>query len=454
MSFNCTYCNSNNIVQSGRRHNLSGTKQIFKCNNCQRFFSSGEFKKNRVNPEIIRLAVQLGKEKSLSEIKSLIDEKYSVKVSRWAIAKWLQKYGGKKMPKNAPKNDAFSKMLKNKKILITGGTGSLGKALAKALLNYDISVVRILDIDETAQFEMEQEFREKNPEGMSKLRFLVGDIKDKERLMNALKGIDIVFHLAALKHVKSCEYNAFEAVKTNVLGTQNIIEAALENDVEKVIFTSSDKAANPNNTMGATKLLAERLVTSANYYKGKKKTIFASVRFGNIIGSRGSVVPLFRKQILHSNTITITDPEMYRFMMAMGDAVNLVLECAKISRGGEIFILKMPVVKIVDLAEVMITEVTGKSNAVQKNVKISFIGPKEGETLYEELMTEEETRFALESKDMFIIPSIIWQFQKASANISYVDALPAKLRRYDTRNQSPITKDEIKILLHRAGALR
>src|SRR3989338_306090 len=297
MSLNCTYCNSNNIVQSGRRHNLSSTKQIFKCNNCQRFFSSGEFKKNRVSPEIIKLAVQFGKEKSLSEIKRLIDEKYSVKISRWAISKWLQKYGGKKMPIKKLKNDTFNKILKNKKILIAGGTGSLGRALAKELLNYDISVIRILDIDETAQFEMEHEFREKNPEGISKFRFLVGDIKDKERLINAFKGIDIVFHLAALKHVKSCEYNAFEAVKTNVLGTQNVIEAALENDVEKVIFTSSDKAANPNNTMGATKLLAERLITSANYYKGSRRTVFASVRFGNIIGSRGSVVPLFRKQI-------------------------------------------------------------------------------------------------------------------------------------------------------------
>jgi len=173
------------------------------------------------------------------------------------------------------------------------------------------------------------------------LRFLVGDVRDKERLQHAVENIDFAFHAAALKHVPLCEYNPFEAVKTNVLGTQNVIEVAMEGEVEKLITISTDKAVNPVNVMGATKLLAERLTISANYYKGLRKTAFSCVRFGNVLDSRGSVIPSFREQIRKGGPVTLTEPNMTRFVMSIPRAVDLVLKAAEIARGGEIFIFKM-----------------------------------------------------------------------------------------------------------------
>lgn len=184
-------------------------------------------------------------------------------------------------------------MFQGKKILVIGGTGTIGQGLVKELIKRNPKVIRIFSRDEYKQFKMEQELGR-----LENIRFLLGDVRDKERVQRAMEGIDIVFHLAAMKHVPSCEYNPFEAVKTNVMGTQNVIESAIHHRVERVVYTSSDKAINPTNTMGATKLLAERLMSSADYYKGGKRPIFASVRFGNVMGSRGSVIPLFKTQIL------------------------------------------------------------------------------------------------------------------------------------------------------------
>ena len=246
-------------------------------------------------------------------------------------------------------------IFKNKKILVTGGTGSIGQEILREILKYEPTVVRIIDVDETKQFELQQEY-----EDYDNIRFLLGDIRDKERLYRAIEDIDIVFHTAALKHVLACEYNPFEAVKTNVIGTQNLIDVCIDEEVEKVIFTSSDKAVNPTNVMGATKLLAERLITSANYYKGARKTIFSSVRFGNVLGSRGSVIPLFKTQIAKGGPVTITDKEMTRFIMSMCDAINLLFKATEIAQGGEIFVFKMDAIKITDLAEVMIEELAQK----------------------------------------------------------------------------------------------
>ena len=185
-------------------------------------------------------------------------------------------------------------------------------------------------------------------------RFLIGDIRDKERVLLAMEDIDIVYHAAALKHVPLCEYNPFEAIKTNVLGTQNVIEAALKSGVDRVISISTDKAVNPANTMGATKLLAEKLIIDANEGKGSKPTIFSSVRFGNVSFSRGSVIPLFEEQIRQKKPITITNPEMTRFMMSLSDTIELVFKATLLAKGGEIFILKMPVVRLGDLVDVII----------------------------------------------------------------------------------------------------
>ena len=231
-------------------------------------------------------------------------------------------------------------MFENKNILVIGGTGTIGQALVNRIVLQKPKVVRIFSRDEFKQHQMQQKL-----EGFRNIRFLLGDVRDKERIYKAMHGIDVVFDLAALKHVPACEYNPFEAVKTNVLGTQNVIESSIENKVKRVIYASSDKAVSPTNTMGATKLLAERLIVSADYWKGGKTPIFAAVRFGNVVNSRGSVVPLWEEQILNKREITVTDPDMTRFMISIDSAVALTLNACEMAKGGEIFVLKMPVVR-------------------------------------------------------------------------------------------------------------
>lgn len=293
-------------------------------------------------------------------------------------------------------------MFENKNILVIGGTGTIGQALVKKLISYNPQVVRILSRDEFKQYQMQQEL-----EGYKNVRFLLGDVREKERIFKAMNGIDVVFDMAALKHVPACEYNPFEAVKTNVLGTQNVIECAIENKVKKVIYASSDKAVSPTNTMGATKLLAERLIASADYWKGGKTPVFAAVRFGNVLGSRGSVVPLWEEQIINKGEITITDPNMTRFMISIDSAVDLTLRACEIAKGGEIFVLKMPVVKLGDLAEVVIENTCNKAGIPTDEISIKKIGLRPGEKMYEELMTEDESRYAVEYEDMFAIQPII-----------------------------------------------
>ncbi len=323
---------------------------------------------------------------------------------------------------------------KDKKILITGGAGSLGQALVKSLLKKSPAIIRVLDIDETRLFLLENELES------PKIRVFVGNVIDKDRLVRAMEGVDYVFLLAALKHVKSCEYDPFEAVKTNIFGIQNMIEAALINNVNKVIFTSSDKAANPNNTMGATKLLGEKLINSANHSKGSRRTRFSSVRFGNVMGSRGSVIPLFKKQISEGRDLTVTDPNMSRYMMSQSQAISLILKCTELTQnGGGTFILKMPVVRLGDLVEVLIEE-SGK-----RGIKIRKIGMKPGETSFEELMSEEERRIAIEKSNMFIIPSFL-SMHKAGIEIGMDDKIKDK-KGYDSRYEVPMTKEELRNLL-------
>ena len=290
-------------------------------------------------------------------------------------------------------------MFQNKSILVTGGTGSIGNEIVRRVLQYEPRVVRVFSTDENALFNMEQELQ-----SHPRVRFLVGDVRDVERVRRAVEGIDFVFHAAALKHVPLCEYNPFEAVKTNVLGTQNLIEAVMGNEnIEKLITISTDKAINPVNVMGATKLLAERLTISANYYKGARKTVFSCIRFGNVLNSRGSVVPLFREQIKKGGPVTITDPNMTRFVMSIPEAINLVFKAAEIARGGEIFILKMPALCINDLAEVMIEELAPQYGHDSKSIMVEISGKRPGEKIYEELLTRDEALNASETDDLFII---------------------------------------------------
>lgn len=285
----------------------------------------------------------------------------------------------------------WASAITNKKILVTGGTGSVGSELVNWLLRASPKVVRIYSRDEGKQFVMRKAL-EHNPN----VRFLIGDVRDKERLYRAMEDIDIVFHLAAMKHVESCEYNPFEAIKTNVFGTQNVIDCALEQGVEKVIFSSTDKAVNPTNAMGASKLMAERLITAAHYHRGPHKTIFCAVRFGNVLNSSCSVLPIFLERLKAGLPLEITDPEMTRFFVTLTEAVYLLLEAAAIAQGGEIFCRLMPVVRVIDLASVL-------AEAFRVPIRYEVVGPRPGEKMYEELYTEEEARRTYRIADLFII---------------------------------------------------
>lgn len=291
------------------------------------------------------------------------------------------------------KTDDF---FKGKDILVTGGCGSIGSEIVKKLITLDVSRVRSFDNNESGQYHLQEENA-----GNSKLRTLIGDIRDKERVRVAMKGVDIVFHAAALKHVPMCEYNPFEAVATNVYGTQNVIRAARENGVKRFISISTDKAVNPINTMGATKLLSEKIVLNAPL--GDDVTMFSCVRFGNVLNSSGSVIPLFLKQIRKGGPVTLTCEEMTRFFMSTEDAVNLILKTSQIMKGREIFILKMKALRISDLASVMIEEIAPKNGMRPSDIKILKIGIRPGEKIHESLMTEEERLYSEETEDMYII---------------------------------------------------
>ena len=339
-------------------------------------------------------------------------------------------------------------IFKNKKVLITGGTGSIGLEILQEIITYEPEVVRILDVDETKQFELQQEYGD--PENV---RFLLGDIRDISRLRRAFNDIDVIFHTAAYKHVLSSEYNPFEAIKTNVYGIQNVIEAAIDNAVEKVIFTSSDKAVNPCNVMGATKLLGERLITAANSYRGvASDTIFSSVRFGNVLGSRGSVSPLFKRQIQQGGPVTVTNSKMTRFIMPMHEAIGLLFKATELARGGEIFVFKMNALRITDLAEVMIDELAPKYGHSPDAIKREIIGTKLGEKLYEELMTEDESEMALESEDIFIIFSAMKKMSDIDKS-SYPSFSSAEVKAYTSKDEQYLSNAEIREILYEENLL-
>lgn len=323
--------------------------------------------------------------------------------------------------------DSMESFYKDKVILVTGGTGSIGSEIVRKLLELNPAVVRVLDNNETGLFELEQEINS------DKIRTFIGDIRDKERLMRALDNVDIVFHAAALKHVPLCEYNPFDAVKTNIIGTQNVLDAALDKNVEKVVVISTDKAVNPINVMGATKLLAERLTLSANYYTGGKNTVFSCVRFGNVLDSRGSVVPLFKDQIKKGGPVTITDPNMTRFIMGIPQAVKLILKAGVVAEGKEIFILKMPAVNIIDLAKAMIEELSPVYGYKPEEIKTEIIGKRLGEKTYEELMTKEEMIRAVDKCELYIINS-----KKTNSKECIV---------YNSNLVKKLSKDEIKDII-------
>jgi FlaA1/EpsC-like NDP-sugar epimerase len=338
--------------------------------------------------------------------------------------------------------ESITKSFEDKKILITGGCGSVGRKILEYILSFNPSVVRIFDINENFLFYFKRESKNEN------IRFLLGDIRDKERLIMAMNDIDYVFHTAALKHVEICEYNPFEAVKTNVIGTQNVIDAAIECNVEKVIFTSSDKAVNPSNTMGASKLLAEKLTVAANFYRGPKaRTKFACVRFGNILGSSGSVLPLFKDQIKNGGPITVTHRDMNRFILTQKKALEFLLKSMIFAKGGEIFVPKMPVMRVMDLVDVLLREYAPKVGKNPEDIKIEHIGIKSGEKLYEELMTEDEaSRCILVDGWIYVI---LPQFKELSdlEPSMYPNAKPFDGAKLKSSEYTPISKNELREIL-------
>lgn len=301
---------------------------------------------------------------------------------------------------------------KNKVILVTGGAGSIGSALVREILKFEPRAVRVLDNHEFSLHKIEGSFSE---EEKKMVRFFVGDVRDRDRLERAMDGVDVVYHAAAYKHVHLCDYNPLEAIKTNVIGTQNAIDAALHNKVKKFVFISTDKAANPIGTLGASKLLGEKITTAANYYKGDAPTIFSSVRFGNVTMSNGSVIPTFIKQIRNGGPLTVTSSKMTRFLMPMNEAVNLIFKATQKMYGGEVFVLKMKSVNIYDLADTLAEEFKLMTGAKSK-IKIQKIGRRVGEKTHEELIVEEESQRVLELEDMIIVMPTIEPPYQTSRN--------------------------------------
>ncbi len=282
----------------------------------------------------------------------------------------------------------------NKTILVTGGTGTIGSELVRQLVELKPKQIRVLSRDQNKQYHLAEKLGH-----YPGLRLLIGDIRDRERLDLAMENVDIVFHTAALKHVPSCEYNPSEAVKTNIIGSQNIIDMARKHRVKKVIGISTDKAVNPNNIMGTSKLMMERLFINANQYLTHLGTKFACVRFGNVAWASASVLPIWAKQLEKGNKITITNPEMTRFLISTDQAVNLVLKASQLTKGGEIFILKMPAIKLGDLAKIFIDKY-----ASNKKIKIFPIGNRGGEKDHEELIdTGDLNRDIFQNKELLII---------------------------------------------------
>lgn len=281
--------------------------------------------------------------------------------------------------------------LNNNTILVTGGTGSFGKKFISKVLQQNVKKVIVFSRDELKQYEMAQEFKDE------RIRFFIGDVRDKDRLYRAFDGVDIVIHAAALKHVGACEYNPFEAVKTNIYGAQNIIEAAIDRGVKRVIALSTDKAAAPINLYGATKLASDKLFIAANSYVGNKDTRFAVVRYGNVVGSRGSVVPLFKK-LRSTGKIPITDERMTRFWITLDQGVQFVIDSLARMHGGEIFVPKIPSMRVVDLAE-----------AIAPECEIEYIGIRPGEKLHEVMITEDDARKTVEFDTYYVIqPEFSW----------------------------------------------
>lgn len=328
-------------------------------------------------------------------------------------------------------------MFENKRILVTGGTGSWGHELVTQLLPRNPKEVIVYSRGESSQVAMNRHFED------SRLSFCIGDIRDKEALTAACQGVDYVFHLAALKHVPVCEEQPYEALKTNVVGTQNVIDAAVTNHVEKVIYISTDKAANPSNFYGMTKAIGEKLIVYANLLNSE--TRFVTVRGGNVLGTNGSVIHLFQQQIRQKGTISITDMNMTRFFLTLRDAVSLLFKASVESMGGEIFVMTMPTCRIIDLAEVLIED------SGVENVQIIQTGIRPGEKIHEILMSDFEslTTVIYDEQYLVILPTMNMPELKAH----YSQCSPVSFNSFSSA-YNLMSKEEIRDILQRGGFLK
>ena len=332
-------------------------------------------------------------------------------------------------------------MFEGKTILITGGTGSLGQALTKKLLALNADTIRIFSRNESKQIEMESKFED------NRLRFFVGDIRDTNRLYSALEDVDIVFHAAALKHVPKIEYNPFESIKTNVIGSQNIIDNSLKQDVEKVICVGTDKAVSPLNTYGATKLLMEKLFVSANNYVNpeKHKTKFVAVRYGNVLGSSGSVIPKFISLIKQKKSLTITDSQMTRFTITMDEALDFILNATKTGKGSEIFIPKL---KSYDMSLLLdtLSDLYGELNQ-------DIIGIRPGEKLHETLINHDEIRYTWEIENMYMLANPHYKLFNDNDIMGTYDGITKtdNIDTYSSDIAERISKDELKTKIQNLG---
>ncbi|WP_100401664.1 UDP-N-acetylglucosamine 4,6-dehydratase (inverting) [Bacillus sp. FJAT-42315] len=316
--------------------------------------------------------------------------------------------------------------LENKTVLVTGGTGSFGQKFIRKALQQNVKKVIVFSRDELKQYEMAQEFTD------PRMRFFIGDVRDKERLYRAFDGVDIVIHAAALKHVGACEYNPFEAVKTNIHGAQNIVEAAIDRNVKKVIALSTDKACSPVNLYGATKLASDKLFVAANSYVGERETKFSVVRYGNVVGSRGSVVPFFKK-VKETGRLPITDERMTRFWITLDQGVQFVLDNLQRMHGGEIFVPKIPSMTITDLAK-----------AVAPECVIDIVGIRPGEKLHEAMIMEDDARHTREFDMYYVIqPEFPWWAKYESEG----KPLPDGFKYTSDSNTEWLTVEELRALV-------
>lgn len=312
---------------------------------------------------------------------------------------------------------------KNKEVLVTGGCGSIGREIVKHLLKLNVKKVRVFDQNEFGQHNLKLDLKDYN-----NVEYILGNVRDYDSLKPSVRGVDIVFHVAALKHVPFCETDPIEAVKTNILGTHNMVELAREYAIDKFIFISTDKTVYPISTMAATKLLCEKIVLNSRLFNTSTK--FSCVRFGNVLKSDGSVIPLFIEQMTKSKQITLTDERMSRFFMSIKDATDLVLKSTMEAKGGEIFVLKMKSLMIKDLAESIVEEFGPRLNINPKDVKTSYIGPRPSEKLYEQLMSEEEIPYAEDLGDRLVIKKdSIPNYNKRIDKGDYISSYNSKLSK-------------------------